>query len=175
MPQVDTLLLEVFTGVVAVSLLLQSLALLGMYRSIRVLAARIEIVSGSLVKNVDALSQKVEQLIATILAVAEGARSLQENLTSTSAIVQKRVAELDSFIGEATDVARLQILRIQDVVDTASRRVEATLDVLHDNILAPVTEVSAIARGVKVALDVLLRKRKSPTGSTTLQDEEMFI
>ncbi|HYK92316.1 MAG TPA: hypothetical protein VE398_26380 [Acidobacteriota bacterium] len=171
----DTRLLEIFTGVVAVSLLVQSLAFFGIYRSVRNLASRIEAVSGSLVKNVDALSEKVNQLLATITGMAAGVRSLQENLTSTSAIVHKRVAELDSFVAEVTDTARLQVLRIQDVVDTASRRVEATLDVLQDGVLAPITEVNAIIRGVKVALDILLRKRKTPSSSTTHQDEEMFI
>jgi len=169
----DTLLL-VFTGIVAVSLLLQSLALVGIYRSIRSLSSRIEVVSLNLVKNVDAISVKVNQLLASIKGMVDGMHSLQENLISTSTIVQKRVAELDSFLAEITDVARLQVLRIQDVVVTASRRVEETIDVLHTSVLAPVTEVNAIVRGVKVGLDVLLRKRKSPSSSSR-QDEEMFI
>jgi hypothetical protein len=169
----DTLLL-LFTGVVAVSLLLQSLALLGMHRSIRTLAARIDAVSINLVKNINVLSEKVDQLLATMKGMADGVRSLQDNLTSTSAIVKKRVAELGSFVAEVTDTARLQVLRIQDIVDTASRRVEETIDVLHNGILAPITEVNAIVRGVKVGLDALLRKRKSPSSSTP-QDEEMFI
>lgn len=171
----DTLLLEIFTGVVAVSLLLQSLALFGIYRSIRVLASRSEAVSNSLIRNVESLSEKVDRLLATLMGMAEGVRSLQENLTSTSAIVHKRVADLDVFVAQVTDSARLQVLRIQDVIDTASRRVEETLDVLHDSVLAPVTEVNAIIRGIKAALDVISRHRKSPSGSTSQQDEEMFI
>ena len=169
----DTLLL-VFTGIVAVSLLLQSLALVGIHRSIRSLASRIEVVSLNLVKNVDALSEKVDQLLAIIKGMADGMHSLQENLISTSTIVQKRVAELDSFLAEITDAARLQVVRIQNVVDTTARRVEETIDVFQNSILAPVTEVNAIVRGIKVGLDVLLRKRKSPSSSPP-QDEEMFI
>lgn len=170
----DTHLLELFTAIVAASLLVQSLALFGIYKSIRSLAARIEVVSLSLVKNVDALSEKVEQLLAAIKGMADGMHLLQENLTSASAIVQKRVADLDSFLAEITDAARLQVVRIQDVVDTASRRVEETIEVLQNSVLAPVSEVNAIVRGIKVGLDVLLRKRKSPSSSTS-QDEEMFI
>ncbi len=171
----DTLLLEIFTGVVAVSLLLQSLVLLGIYRYVRALTARLEGACADLTKNIDALAGKLDRLLAGITGMAEGVRSLEENLTSTTAIVHKRVVELDSFVAEVTDAARLQVLRIQDVIDTASRRIEETFDVLHDSVLAPVTEVNAILRGVKAALDFLLRKRKSPSGSTTQQDEEMFI
>lgn len=170
----DTHLLEIFTGVVAVSLLLQSLAFLAIHRSIRGLASRIDAVSVSLVKNITVLSEKVDQLLAIVKGMADGVRSLQENLTSTSAIVHKRVVELDSFLVEVTSAARLQVLRIQDVVDTASRRVEETIDVLQDSVVAPVTEVNAIVRGIKAGLDILFRKRKSPSSSTS-QDEEMFI
>ena len=158
----------------ALLVLVQSLALLGIYRSIRIVASRIDGISLKLAKSVDVFGERVDQLLAVIKGVADGVRSLQDNLTSTSAIVQKRVVELDSFLAEVTGAARLQVLRIQDVVDTASRRVEETIDVLQSSVLTPVTEVTAIARGVRVGLDVLLRKRKGPSGSAP-QDEEMFI
>jgi hypothetical protein len=132
------------------------------------------VVSLNVVKTIDAISVKVNQLLVTIKGMVDGVHSLQENLTATSAIVQKRVAELDSFLAEITDVARLQVLRIQDVVETASSRVEETIDVFQNSILVPIAEVNAIVRGMKVGLNVLLRKRKSPSSSTP-QDEEMFI
>ncbi len=167
-------LLVTFVGIIAASLLLQSLAFVGIYRSLRRLAARIDDVSSDLVKHVDAQSAKVEELLTIIKGMAEGVRTLQEGLSATGAIVQKRIVELDAFIAEVTDVARLQIVRVQDVVDTAARRIEETIDTFHNSVLVPVNEVNAIARGVKVALDVLLRKRKGPSSSTP-QDEEMFI
>lgn len=170
----DTHLLEFFTGIVALSLLLQSLALFGIYKSVRVMTSRIEVMSLKLSQNVDVLSEKVETLLSTVKGMADGVRSLQENLTSASLIVRKRVEELDSFVAEITSTARLQVLRIQDVVDTASRRVEETINVLQNSVIAPVTEAQAITRGIKVALDVLLRKRRGPSSSAP-QDEEMFI
>ncbi len=174
MSSYDTLLLEIFTGVVAVSLLLQSLALLAIHKSIRALGSRIETVSGNMLKNVDVLSGRVEQLVASLTGMADGVHSLQQGFASTNEIVRKRIVELDAFLGETTDIARLQVLRIQDVIDTAARRVEETIDTLNKSVLTPVTEVHAISRGVKVALDVLLRHRKSPSSSVP-QDEEMFI
>ncbi len=174
MSPLDTVLLEVFTGIVAISLLIQSLALFGMYRSIKVMAARIEGMSVKLAENINVLSGNLESLLGTLRGIADGVRSLQDNLTSASAIVKKRVEELDAFVEEITNSARLQMARVQDVVDTASRRVEATLDVLQDSVLTPVTEVNAIIRGVKAAIDVLTRKRRRPSSSVS-QDEEMFI
>ncbi len=170
----DTHLLEIFTGVVAASLLLQGVVLLGIYRAIRSMAARIDGLTGRMTNNVATLSEKVEQLLVSVRGMADGIRSLQDNLSATGALIHKRAVELDAFIAEMTDVARLQVLRVQDVVDTASRRVEETINVLQNGVLGPVTEATAIIRGIKVGLDVLLRKRARPSGST-LQDEEMFI
>ncbi len=170
----DTHLLVIFTGVVAVSLLLQSVALIVIYRSARELASRIEVLSKSLNKNVNTISEKMEQLLASFKAIADGVRSVQENLSATSAIVHKRAAELDAFVAEVTDVARLQVLRVQDVIDNAARRVEETIELLRSGVLTPVTEATAIIRGVRAGLNVFLRKQKRPS-SSTLQDEEMFI
>ncbi|MFH1009716.1 MAG: hypothetical protein V1784_00600 [bacterium] len=168
----DTLL-TIFTGVVAVVLLLQSFAFVGIYKSVRQLSTRMDSLSKDLLKKVDVLSTKVEDLLFTIKGMAEGLKSIQGKLADTTAIVHKRVVDLDTFLAETTSAARLEILRIQDVVDNVSRRIEETFDLLHNSILAPVNEVSAVIRGVKVGLDVLLRKRKSP--STSSHDEEMFI
>ena len=171
----DTHLLEIFAGAVAVSLLLQSVVLLVIYRAAREVASRIDVLSKSLNKNVETFSEKMEQMLGNFRSMADGIRSLQENLTATSAIIHKRATELDAFVAEVTDIARLQVLRVQDVIDIASRRVEETIDLLRNGVLAPVTEAAAIIHGVKAGLNVFLGKQKKRPSSSTLQDEEMFI
>jgi hypothetical protein len=169
----DTLL-TVFTGVVAVALLMQSIAFVGIYKSVRQLAARMDGLSKNLLKNIDSLSARADALMSTIKDIGEGLKSMQGSLADSTAIVCKRVAELDAFLGETTNTARLEILRIQDVIDTALRRVEETFDLLHNSVRAPVNEVNAVIRGIRVGLDVLFRRGKGPS-SPSSQDEEMFI
>jgi hypothetical protein len=167
-------LLTVFTGIVAVALLLQSLAFVGMYKSVRSIASRLDKLSDDLTANANALGRKADDLMSTVKLLAEGLKSIQEEVNETVVVVRNRIVELDKFLGETTDTARLQVLRIQDVIDTAARRVEETYNVMQNSVLAPVNEMNAIARGIRVGLDVLLQRRKMPAGLSN-QDEEMFI
>jgi hypothetical protein len=170
----NQILLTVFTGIVAVAFLLQSLALVGIYKSLRVMSERLDRLGTDLFKTTSVLTDEIGQILNSIRTVTERTQSIQESLAATSTIVQKRVANLDAFLQEATDIARLQILRVQDVVDNASAKVEDAFDSLHHSVLTPVHEVNAIIRGFRVALDVLLRRRMTPSASAR-QDEEMFI
>jgi len=167
-------LLEIFTGIVAVALLLQCAAFWGIHRSIRNISARMDTVGPDLLKEIKPLSANIQEMLSTIKAIADKTQRLQESLAVTAGTVQKRVADLDAFLSETTDAARLQVVRIQDVVDTATRRIEETFDLLHTGIMAPVSEIGAIAKGIRVGLDVLLRRRRTPA-STHSQDDEMFI
>jgi hypothetical protein len=169
----DTLLI-IFIGVVAIALLLQSLALVGIYRSVRRLSGRLDIVASDILKDLKFLSSKSNEVLATVKSVAEGIITTRQHVNETVMIIRNRVQQLDSFIAETTDIARLQVLRIQDAVDTASRRVEESFETLHNSILAPAREVNAIVRGIRVGLDMLLKRRKVPSGNIH-QDEEMFI
>ncbi len=166
--------LLVFTGIVAAALLMQSFALLGMYRSLRSLSARLEEVSRDVSRSVDSVAGRVGDLLNMMTSLAEKLQVLENSLAGAGEMVQKRVADLDAFIGDATNIARLQVARIQDLVETATRRIEDTFETLHQSVLAPINEISAIIRGIRVGLDLLFRRRKGPS-SASPQDEEMFI
>jgi hypothetical protein len=170
----NQILLIIIAAVIAAAALVQALAVFGMYRSTRALYARIDRLSTEFVKNVGEFTRQAEEIFGGIKVVVQKAQALEESIAATNAVVQKRVANIDAFLEEATGTARLQILRIQDVVDTASRSVEDAFESLHKGVLVPVTEVNAIVRAFKVGLDVLLHKRTRPT-SPSRQDEEMFI
>ena len=172
--QILVLLIAIFTGIAAFALLLQSVAFLAIARSMRSMSTRVDRLGTDVSKTMGTLSGKAEDLLAVIKGIAEGIKTLENNLTATSAVIQKRVVELDSFLEETADAARAEVLRVQAVVENVSSRVEETFDLLHHGIIAPATELNAIIRGIRVGLDYLLRKRKRPASTSNL-DEEMFI
>ena len=169
----DTLLL-VFTGILAFAVLLQTLLFLGIYRSIRQISNRLDSWGRDLLRNTETISTKVEEGLTTIRHVAENLKPITQNLVGTTQIVHKRVVELDRFLAEVTDTARLEIARIQDTIQLASRRAEETIDILRDSVLAPINEISAIVRAIRVSFDMLFRRRRNPSRGSG-QDEEMFI
>lgn len=167
----DTILL-VFTGILAVAVLFQTIIFFGLYKSVRRLTEWMDGMGKDLLKDVEIISSTVDETLATIKEFGEGLKPIKERIGSTTEIIQKRVTELDSFLAEATDTARLEILRIRDRIESATDRTEEILKMMHSSILVPVSELNAIARGIKVGFDVLFRRR-NPSRNT--QDEEMFI
>ena len=168
----DTLLM-IFTGVLALAVVIQTILFFGIYRAIRQLTSYLDGIGKDLIRNIDLISGKADACLTAITEVAEGFKPIREKLADTTEIIHRRITELDIFLGEITSSARLQILRIQDSIESASQKAEHTLDLLHKGIFAPLNEINAISRGIRVAMDVLFRRRRNPSRST--QDDEMFI
>jgi hypothetical protein len=169
----DTLLI-VFTGVLAFAVLLQSFLFFGMYLSIRRISQRLDDWGKDLLKNLNVISSKVEEGLTTVKSAADNLKPITQNLVGTTQIVHKRVVELDQFLGEATRVARMELARIQNTIQFASRRAEETVEVIQNTVLTPIQEISAIARAIMVGFDALFRRRRNPSNASA-QDEEMFI
>src|SRR5512136_2420769 len=91
-------LLAVFTGIVAVSLFMQSIALHGIYRSMRDISDRIIKLSADRSRNADNISNRGAEVLAAIKAFTERLHTMQENLTATTEVVQRRVVEVDAFL-----------------------------------------------------------------------------
>ena len=166
--------LEVFSALMALALCGQAFALFGIWRTTRALSIRIDFLSKDLVRNFNAVAGEIGQAVTTVKSVAEGIHTLTGKLAATSDVVHRRVGEMDSFLKEMTDAARLEIARIQYAIDTASRQIEETFDLLNRGVLVPVKEVSAVLRGFRAGLDFIFRKPKGPSSASS-QDEEMFI
>lgn len=164
----------VFTAIVAVALLLQSLAFWGIHRSIKNISSRIDHLSQDLQKKLDSVSHSLNEFVATLKPIADTVRSVQQSLATTTGVIHNRVVDLDGLFKDFTDAARLQIVKIQDVVDSTSRRFEDTIETLQNGILTPLTEITAILRGLKMGLNFFFRGRRPPSQQAH-QDEEMFI
>jgi CHASE1-domain containing sensor protein len=168
----DTLLI-VFTGILAIAVLLQTLLFFGMYKSLRQLNDRFNGWSDDVLRKIEAISSRVDEGLATIKNTAESFKPITQNLVHATQIVHSRVVELDRFIGETTRTAQLEFMHIQDTFQLTMRRAEQGIEALRDSILAPINEANAVVRAVRTGLDVLFRRRRNP--SVSAQDDEMFI
>jgi hypothetical protein len=167
----DTLL-TVFTGVVALAFVIQTILFFGMYKAIRQMSTQLDAMGKDLLTSFAAVSAKVDEGVSTVKDFVEGLKPIRDKLAETTEIIHGRVTELDSFLAETADTARLEILKIQDTIRSASEKAEETIEILRKNLLAPFSEISAVSRAIRVAMDVLFRRWRAP-GSA--QDEEMFI
>ena len=169
----DTLLL-VFTGILAFAVLLQTIFFLGIYKSIRRASVMLDGLAKDLLRNAEVVASKLEESLATIKNTADSLKPVTQNLVHATQIVHDRVVDIDNFLAEIVDTARLEIARVQDTIQLASLKAEEAIEIVKYSVLAPVNEVGAIVRAIKVGLDVLFRRRRNPS-NTSAQDEEMFI
>jgi methyl-accepting chemotaxis protein len=184
-------ILTIFAAVVTMAMLAQGITTVLVYLSVRNISRRFDELSEEIRERAAALEGKADQIFAAaqealgeVNSVAEATRQVRENLTSTAdlvhkravaldGIVERRVADVDSFLQETTEFARGQLSRMENVIDRSAERIDETFDIVHKGILTPLNELNAIVMGLKVGLDVLLRRRRPST--KIHQDEEMFI
>ena len=79
----DALLL-IFTGVLAVAVLMQTFLFFGIYKSIRRMAVWMEGLSKDLLRDVETISSKVDEGLNSIKGISNGLKPISEKLTNTT-------------------------------------------------------------------------------------------
>ena len=166
----DTLLV-IFTGILAFAVLAQSILFFLMYKIIRQLTVQIDGLSKDLLKHVGRVSAKVEETLATITSVAEVVKPVVQKLNESAEIVHGRILDLNEFLGEITDKARLEITELQDAVHEAIQRAEEAISILRDKLLTPIHQINAITMAIRAAMDVLFRKQKKPSSPSSIEGD----
>jgi hypothetical protein len=88
--------------------------------------------------------------------------------------VKGQVTRLDGLVTEASERARMQLVRIDQLVADTVIRVEDTTEAIQSHVLGPIREITALLMGLRTGLEVLFRRNKTSVERAT-QDEELFI
>jgi len=165
----DTLLTIMTAAVVisAVALLAQALMVFGMFRSIQALRQQ---VTNFLPKAESFLSVSEKTLADSQAQVKEVAHRAMTILDTT----HKQLVRVDGFLEDATTRARVQIDRVEMVLDDTVTRLHETVVQLNNGVLKPVREINGLASGLRAAFHHLIRGNRPNVASAT-SDEEMFI
>jgi len=175
------IIMAVFVAVAAIALAIQAGMLYGIYKSSRAMQ-----------DNVARLAPKVESLAeSSRVAIAESRVKIAEITTKVSEVTTKiseitiktteildltrrQLERVDDFLSDTTTRARVQLDRVEMVVDDAMDRTQETIALVHGGIMKPIREINGVVVGLKAAMEYLLRgNRRSPDKVTA--DEEMFI
>jgi len=87
---------------------------------------------------------------------------------------QAQLSKIDEVLNEATTRAKVQMDRIELVMDDTISRVQETVALLHTGILRPLREANGLVVGVRAAIRYLLRGGRAGVERAT-HDDEMFI
>ena len=87
---------------------------------------------------------------------------------------KRQLAIVEDVVGDAAGRAKVQMERVELVLDDTLSRAHETVAVVHDGIMRPLREVNGIAVGIRAAVAAMARGNR-PTVDRATSDEEMFI
>jgi len=154
----DTLL-AVFTGILALAILMQSVLFLLTFLSLRQL-------SKDLLPHIKRLTEKTEATLAVITDVSESIRPVARKLADSAEIIHDRVVEVDVFLEEVVEKSRREIAGIEDTLHDVTQRIRDTVNILSDSVLMPITRMTALTKAVRAAVGVLFRRREKEQEDT---------
>ena len=164
--------LTVALVLVAIAVLMQAGAMLGIWLAIRKVPGQIENVRSDVKQRLDPLSQSVLEIIDNS---REPLRTITANVAEISRILRDRTSNADRVAAELLEKSRSQIIRVDRMVSELVERVETTADTVQKGVLGPIQEVSAVVKGVRSGLEFLFSRRRVTNVSEATQDEQLFI
>ncbi len=165
-------LLLIFTGILAVAVVVQTFLFFGIFRAIRQMSLYLDGLGKDLLRNMEVIAAKADEGLTAVKGMAEGWKPIRDKLADSTEIIHNRIMDVDAFLSEATNTARTEIRNFQDAIHSAAQKAEQTLEMVRKGLLGPLNEIGAVTRAIRVAMDVLFRRKRNPSSA---QDEEMFI
>ncbi len=157
---------------VALAVLMQAAAMVGIWLTIRKIPEQIEGVRTDVKQRLEPLSQSVLEIVNNS---REPLRNITNNLAEVSRTLRDRTANVDALVADLVDKSRLQIIRVDQLVTELVVKVETTADAVQRGVLGPLREVSAVIKGVRSGIDFLFSRRRVSNVSEATQDEQLFI
>lgn len=160
-------IIAAFVVICALALTMQAASAFGTYKVAKALNDKIQ----PLLPKADAL------LESTRLTVDQGRQqigliSARANDILDSTKVQ--LAKMDDVVADASTRAKVQMQRVELVLDDTMSKAHETVALVHGGIVGPLREINGITAGVKAAINHLARGA-NPIPSHPGGDEEMFI
>ncbi len=159
--------LTVFVAVAAIALLIQAVALIGVFMIARQVRTKLF-----------ALWPQIEEITGIAKKATAGAEKQLTNIgTQSSAMLtlaNRQLVKVDELLTDASTRAKVQMERAEMVLDDTMTRVQSTVSVVQRGVLRPIREVHGVVSGVRTAIQHFGRSSRSTVDHAT-SDEEMFI
>ena len=166
-PETLLYIMTVFVIVSAVALVLQFFMLFGVYRSVKAIHEKISPLIPRTQAVLDTAERTIEQSRKNILEITAKANDVMD-------ITRSQIGKVEETLGDMTSRLKVQMERIELVLDDSMSRVHETVATVHDGIMKPIREVTGVASGIRAAVAHLMRGGR-PSVAQATSDEEMFI
>jgi flagellar basal body-associated protein FliL len=157
---------------VALAVLMQAGAMIGIWLVLRKVPGQVEAVRADVKQRLDPLVHSVTEIVSN---AREPLRAVGTNLAEISEMLRERTGDVDALVAELVDKSRAQVIRMDRMVSDLVQKVETTSEAVQRGVLVPVQEVSAVLKGFQAGLEFLFSRRRTTSVSEAAQDEQLFI
>lgn len=161
------IVLTVFVAVAAIALLIQAVALVGVFLITREIRTKLF-----------TLWPQIQEIVGIAKRTTQGAEKHIDQIGTTSVsmlgVAKLQLAKVDDLLSDASTRAKVQMERAEMVLDDTMTRVQSTVSVVQRGVLRPIREVHGVVSGVRTAIQHFGRSSRSTVDHAT-SDEEMFI
>ena len=168
--------LTIFIAVTAGAVVLQMLILAAMYFTIAKVTAHLKSAADEvktqvlpLVDSAKALQNDIKKIVETSAPKIE---LVLDNSAAITTTAHAGLGRVESTLNDVLDRARLQVIRVDEMVTRAMDTVEDTTEKVAHTVTSPVKHASGVVQGISAGLSAYFGQgRKRPGGPA----DEMFI
>ncbi len=168
----------IITGGVAIStlcILIMAFAAVSMYRVITAIKTRAEGMVTRVEPIIDTVRKLAEDNAPKINHITTDAVEIVANAKDISGVAKDQAHRFAEVGRDFTDRAKVQIARVDSVVDQTVEQAHQVGDTVKTAVLKPVKEAGAVLAGVRAAITSYASNGRRPPIEHIAQDEEMFI
>lgn len=167
----DTVL-TIFIIIAAAALVLQGFAMYGLFKVVERMHVEVSSLRTELTSHIDPLADSLAEMVKDS---RDPLRSIVNDLGEVARVLRERSVSVDEVLDDLLDRFRLQVIRVDQTITDVMEKVDKTTATVQRNIIGPVSEASAVLKGVQAGLDFFLSRRRETRVSDVPQDEQMFI
>lgn len=164
--------MPIFVGVIAVAVIIQTIALVVISVAITKVGKRIEEISGD-------MRGRINPILSRILSIVEETQPRIAGVMADAAemthLARSQAQRIDRIVAESLERLRLQLLHLDQMVTGALEAVEETGTKVKQTVWAPVRSVTAVMRGIQTGLEFYRGNRRRADGAPGEQDDNLFI
>ena len=166
------IVLTIFIIIAAAALVLQGLAMYGLYKVVERMHAEVSNLRVDVTSHINPLADSLTGIVADS---RDPLRTIINDLAEVARVLRERSSSVDDVLDDLLDRFRLQVIRVDQTITDVLEKVDKTTATVQRNIIGPVSEASAVLKGVQAGLDFFLSRRRESRTSDVPQDEQMFI
>ncbi len=158
----------------AIALIAQTVFLMGLLKSVKAVQQKLSELLPKAESFLDSAEKTLVDSRKQIADVSANANAVMATATEILDITHAQVVRVDGLMNDASSRAKVQMERVELMLDDTLNRVQDTVSAVQGNILKPIREVNAVANGIRTAIQTLAKGGR-PSVAQATSDEEMFI